>query len=634
LLIGSVALAAVAGCGKITLEAVGPDLATGDDLGVPDLGVEMGGSDAGSPVTPVIVAKPDIVGYPTLLDGSGSTDALGRTLSFTWHITKVPAGSVVADTCGALPNGFQPCLTSTNTAKPSFEPDLGGDYAVQLTVTATGAMTDSATATTTVTVPTLPVLFYDGETFPTASQSGAAVVRSDGTGRHDVSCRAYADAGIAQGVFSGGGNAAVPMFNWLYGSFFSLRAHYPNGPAMGPARASWMEIGGLNASGQPTGVYLFAAEGTSDCQTKPPVRVDDPGFNPGTVVYGHFKPRFSPDGTRIAYFDSTVDQTTPAAQRIVTVGIDGKNVHIIRVDQAAAGGSAIYIPANIIWLDNTTVAWVENTMNVAGVPTLRVFKHADVDCGDPINGCSVNATADFWIDCGNKFTVMQQLELASLTPLTLVVSASKDPPPTNVTDIGSKGVTSQTMDLYKITDVTCTNPTNLTNGPGSSWQRDFTLTPDGRLAYVSNQAVSIPDGDSSFSYTDIWLLSLDGTIAPHKFLGDTNERTNFGPRWMAGGRQIVWTQSTMNQLFRGSHDFGLGGKGIVIANSDGTHVHALYGETGNLDAGVAPVGGNNLGFAKCSVASSDFVGATEAVVAGLVIALLLFALAVQRRRNA
>ena len=55
------------------------------------------------------------------LDGSGSSDADGDTLSFSWSFTSVPAGSSAA-------------LSAATVAAPTFTPDLDGDYVLALVV--------------------------------------------------------------------------------------------------------------------------------------------------------------------------------------------------------------------------------------------------------------------------------------------------------------------------------------------------------------------------------------------------------------------------------------------------------------------------------------------------------------------
>jgi hypothetical protein len=73
---------------------------------------------------PVADAGPDQAveaGATVDLDGSGSTDADGDSLTYSWLLTSVPPGSTAS-------------LTGSATSGPSFVADLPGTYAVELVV--------------------------------------------------------------------------------------------------------------------------------------------------------------------------------------------------------------------------------------------------------------------------------------------------------------------------------------------------------------------------------------------------------------------------------------------------------------------------------------------------------------------
>jgi hypothetical protein len=73
---------------------------------------------------------------PVQLDGSGSTDADGNTLTYRWSLTSVPSGSTAV-------------LSSTTAVKPTFTADLAGTYIAQLIVN--DGFVDSAASTVTIT---------------------------------------------------------------------------------------------------------------------------------------------------------------------------------------------------------------------------------------------------------------------------------------------------------------------------------------------------------------------------------------------------------------------------------------------------------------------------------------------------
>ena len=73
---------------------------------------------------PIANAGPDkdgVVGVPVSLDGSGSSDPNGDTLTYQWSIGSAPSGS------GAT-------INDPTSATPAFTPDLPGTYTIQLVV--------------------------------------------------------------------------------------------------------------------------------------------------------------------------------------------------------------------------------------------------------------------------------------------------------------------------------------------------------------------------------------------------------------------------------------------------------------------------------------------------------------------
>ncbi len=129
---------------------------------------------SGCPATntlPVPNAGPDqavSLGATVTLDGSGSADADGDTLTYQWVFTSRPEGSTAS-------------LSNVGTAQPTFQPDVPGTYVLSLTVfdNMGSGTPDSVTITVTGTLVTVPIL--SGLTQATAETALIAAGLSLGT---------------------------------------------------------------------------------------------------------------------------------------------------------------------------------------------------------------------------------------------------------------------------------------------------------------------------------------------------------------------------------------------------------------------------------------------------------------------
>ena len=89
-------------------------------------------------------------------------------------------------------------------------------------------------------------------------------------------------------------------------------------------------------------------------------------------------------------------------------------MHVISCRPAAHRRRRLAAP---IWLDNGDVAWVEN-LGSDSAPMLSIYEHSDVTGGPFADGTP-------FVDCtASSLTTMEQIEVASLTPLTMIVAAS------------------------------------------------------------------------------------------------------------------------------------------------------------------------------------------------------------------
>jgi hypothetical protein len=560
---GSASTTLVAGCTVLPISVGGGG--TGEDLSsAPDM-LQL--------PNPVAAAKPDFVGFITSLDATGSTDPLGDTLAFKWAIEQAPTGSAITTSS----------LTSTTTAKTNFEPDLGGVYKIALTVT---AATDGRSATTVanVTVPTVPVFYSRLAQDATTMNLSPHLVGSDGTGDHLVGCPFSADGGAGSTV------QIMPFFGHAYDP--------PTG-----GTPEFVFLGIVDFSGM-TPPQLQVATPSTDCGASKPVRVDANMFNDHIAVAA----RFSPDGKRIVYVDAP--QGNSGTYRLVTVASDGVGPkRVIRSD-----GFFGFTPA--IWLDNSTVAWLED--DTQNVNPFTIWKAPDENAaGDAASG---KRTQVLRCDQSVTSTHLAQINQFEMSAFGMIVAG------TTSTRCALCTPPLAAVQLFKLAANDCSTTTakQLIAEPqgGLSW--DFALSPDGlTILFSSTHGGAIPDGGYPIPQSDIFEVPADGSSAAQRIAGDS-AYDDVEPRFIAGGRQFMWTRAPRML------DMGADTPAILFANADGTHVRTFTPGAATGETVLRSDIGANRGF-DCSWIPGS-AGSSAATPACVLAALLLLALV--RRRGA
>jgi formylglycine-generating enzyme required for sulfatase activity len=124
-------------------------------------------------------------------------------------------------------------------------------------------------------------------------------------------------------------------------------------------------------------------------------------------------------------------------------------------------------------------------------------------------------------------------------------------------------------------------------------------------------------------------VPVDGSAMPRRIAGDPT-LVDFGPRFIANGRQIVWTQMD----FRRNDDLGDVGSvntALWVANADGSKPRRLVdGPAGGENQYRLVLGGSRAGFGDCDVVGG---GGTAVGAALLLAALLLLAVRAATARS-
>ena len=492
---------------------------------------------------------PDLVGFASALDGSGSTDPAGRGLSYQWHFASVPEGSTLTDAAFSDPAA----------AMTAFQPDVGGAYLVTLVVATPDG--DLNQVTKSVVVPTAPVFYATGDSDANSTSFSASVVRSDGTGAHALGCPDRLDFGTASMT-----TGFPPNTELFISGQASVRAYEGAVP----------QVAFVNLALQttPSGwdQQLLVANDQTNCSSRPALRVDV-SAQLGAANWTFLVPRFSPDGKRIAFL--AIGQTsTSSIFKLVTVGSDGSGFRAVR--NFPQSNDRIIAPA---WVDANNVAWVEY-LGSGNPQEFKILKSADAaNAGDAASVTTV-------IDCpaATPFTALSQFEFVDAS--TLIFAAAT---------VAGSGSTPGLVNLYRETAGSCTTANHLTNETTvGHFSGDFALSPDKKTILFASTSGAAPPATQSAFLTDLFIVPVDGSAPARRIAGDPR-LIDGSARFIADGRQIVWTQyGAVPQ------DGGSGGglpttSSLMLANADGTQLRTLVAGTNKSGETHYVMSGGNVG---------------------------------------
>jgi hypothetical protein len=424
---------------------------------------------------------------------------------------------------------------------------------------------------------TMPLFHYrrlttgSGDAAVSMRQPGVAFLRDSGAAR-PIGCP---DRGSIQ-YFEPSMTAGLEALNngpFRYGQLAMSSFHTPTAGLEvppGKSRFAFTEILPRAADGGYDYPLLIADELTDCDASHPAVRVD-PTTDPDNAGKAHVLPRFSLDGSRVAYLDLVSAPSSgakPSVARVVTTGVDGRSPRALRT-------ASPYDPkTNVIlwglpptWIAQDEVVWLE------GPDPSCSLSHSD--CASP--PFQFNYAVDAELPTyGTLFTCPYLGGYSQIAEMALFGDGATS----FVAMVASHATLSTSpadgvMDIY-IAEYSalrydgCSAFANATHlGPKGAVARDMAVSPDGNaIAYTANAGPpsdgsggdgggsdgALPDAGSReagapldiTSPTHVWLLSpTSGTKLPTPCSDPVADPTfdDFGPEWFDDGKILVWTRA-------------------------------------------------------------------------------------------
>jgi hypothetical protein len=558
------ALAAVAACdasSDATNAVDGGVDASADAPVTPfDAGVDAGGGDAGGlsiGITDVSVYAGQKAQLAATLIGADAGAA-----TFAWSLASAPPASVVTTASIAL----------SSTPSPSVVPDLTGDYVLEVTVAAPGAITTSVTMTLHAFA--APVFYARAIFDPSGGQVGLHSVGHDKSDAHAVACA----INVQPSEFSAYrlltlSAAAGAMDAWEAPAGQASRFVF-SGTA---SRTAVDDAGDL-------ATFLIAGTTKSSCLVAPTTLRS---INARAGALG--QPRFSPDGTRVAFLDPS-----GASFGVATVAFDGSGYRPIAPVYASPPSGNDESP-NIRpeWQDATHLAWPRPLGN----GSWQVVVALD----------AANAAPSPYFTCPGATTPHHVALLADGS-----VVASYSP---------SANAPADLFVLKPDANKVCQVVHKLTSLAGAaSRAHDFAVSPDQKtVAYLHYDATKNDGGAAPANEGELYAVPVDGSRAATAV--GTARVGRIGPRWIGGGSRLAWTR--VGQAVDGGDPVFANDVSVVLPDGGGA-VDLANGDGLNLIVGAVGPGGS------CAVA---VVGAPATGAASILAGAAAIALARRKRRR-
>jgi hypothetical protein len=345
---------------------------------------------------------------------------------------------------------------------------------------------------------------------------------------------------------------------------------------------------------------LLIADELTDCDAShPAVRVDPTG-DTGNAGKAHVLPRFSPDGTRVAYLDLVSDPSggaKPTFSRVVTTGVDGTPTHDLRPEPTFDPTTNLILwglPPT--WITGDEVVWLE------GPDPSCSLSHSDCASSQFHFNVAVDgrmAKYGTLVKCpygpGGFSQIAELAFIGGVTSYFAMVASqatlSTSPAP-GVMDI----YIAEYSELFYGKCSAFVNATHL--GQNGAVARDMAVSPDGSLIAYAANAGPLPDAGSAdggasldiTSPTHVWLLTptTDGSAVP-KPCGDAGDPTvdDFGPQWF-DGNILVWTRASHPPSVASDAVGGLWQAVVDLKNGTCSHVGPVV-SNGPTEAGALTV---------------------------------------------